>query len=47
MAVDSSSTAEMRELGRVLSRILVGDRKVDLSSLPDELAELVMKELGQ
>jgi tetratricopeptide (TPR) repeat protein len=41
MAADSSVPAEIRELGRVLSRILVGDTKVDLSSLPREWAELI------
>ena len=46
MAADSSVPAEMRELGRVLSRILAGDKKVDLSSLSREWAELVKKELG-
>ncbi|MBI5840067.1 MAG: hypothetical protein HZB19_08185 [Chloroflexi bacterium] len=41
MAVDSSVPAEMRELGRVLQRIMIGDRNVDLSSLPREWAELI------
>ena len=45
MAADSSGPAEVRELGRVLQRIMVGDRNVDLSSLPKEWAELVEKEL--
>jgi len=47
MATDSSSTTEMRELGRALSRILNGDTNVDLSRLPEELAELVREELRQ
>ena len=47
MVADSSVPAEVRELGRVLSRIMVGDTKVDLSGLPDWLAEAVRKELGQ
>jgi len=46
MAADSSVPAEMRELGRVLQRIMIGDKNVDLSSLPKEWAELVKRELG-
>ena len=46
MAADSSVPAEMRELGRVLQRIMLGDRNADLSSLPKEWAELVKRELG-
>jgi hypothetical protein len=41
MAADSSVPAEMRELGRVLQRIMIGDRNVDLSSLPREWGELI------
>jgi hypothetical protein len=41
MAADSSVTAEVRELGRVLQRIMIGDRNVDLSSLPREWVELI------
>jgi hypothetical protein len=43
MAADSSVPAEMRELGRVLSRIMIGDRNVDLSSLPREWAEVIQR----
>ena len=43
MAADSSIPAEVRELGRVLSRIMIGDRNADLSSLPREWAEVVRK----
>jgi len=42
MAADSSISAEMRELGRVLSRIMAGDTKVDLSGLPEEWAKVVL-----
>jgi tetratricopeptide (TPR) repeat protein len=45
MAADSSVPAEMRELGRVLSRIMIGDKKVDLSRLPENLAEAIRTEL--
>jgi hypothetical protein len=45
MAADSSVPAEMRELGRVLQRIMIGDTKVDLSALPPELADFIQKEL--
>jgi hypothetical protein len=43
MAADSSVPAEMRELGRVLQRIMLGERNVDLSSLPREWAELIQR----
>ena len=43
LAADSSVPAEMRELGRVLQRIMIGDRNVDLSSLLREWAEAVKK----
>ena len=46
MAADSSVPAEVRELGRALQRIMLGDRNVDLSSLPRKWAELVKRELG-
>ena len=45
MAADASVPAEMRELGRVLSRIMAGDTKVDLSALTSQLREAVEKEL--
>ena len=46
MAADSSVPAEMRELGRVLQRIMIGDKNVDLLSLPREWADAIerMKE---
>ncbi len=47
MAADSSAPAEMRELGRVLQRIMLGDKNVDLSSLPREWAELVRKTIHE
>ncbi|MEK6753326.1 MAG: tetratricopeptide repeat protein [Chloroflexota bacterium] len=43
MAADSSVPAEMRELGRVLQRIMIGDRYVDLSSLPREWVEIIQR----
>jgi hypothetical protein len=43
MAADSSVPAEMRELGRVLSRILVGDVKADISNLPEDIREIIRK----
>ena len=46
MAADSSVPAEMRELGRVLQRIMIGDKNVDLSSLPRKWAELVRKAMA-
>ncbi|MBI5840068.1 MAG: tetratricopeptide repeat protein [Chloroflexi bacterium] len=47
MAADSSVPAEMRELGRVLQRIMIGDRNVDLSSLPREWAEAVKRTIHE
>lgn len=41
MAADANAPAEIRELGRVLVRIMAGDTKVDLSGLPARLAETV------
>jgi len=41
MAADASVPAEMRELGRVLTRIMAGDTQVDLSALRSELREAV------
>ena len=41
MAADASVPAEMRELGRVIQRVMLGDRNVDLSSLPREWAEVM------
>jgi len=46
MAADSNVPAEMRELGRVLQRIMIGDKNADLSSLPREWAELVRKAMA-
>ena len=43
IAADSSVPAEMRELGRVLQRIMIGDKNADLSSLPKEWAELIQR----
>jgi len=47
MAADSSVPAEMRELRRVLQRIMIGDRNDDLSSLPREVREIVEKALEE
>ena len=47
MAADPSVPAEMCELGKVLQRIMIGDKNVDLSSLPKEWVELVKRELGE
>ncbi|MEW6085477.1 MAG: hypothetical protein AB1607_12865 [Chloroflexota bacterium] len=47
MAADSSAPEELQELGRVLQRIMIGDRNVDLSSLPREWAEMVKKTIHE
>jgi len=46
MAADSSVPAELRELGRVIQRVMLGDRNVDLLSLPMDWADAIerMKE---
>jgi hypothetical protein len=36
MAADAGSPAAARELGRVLTRLMAGDARVDLSALPRE-----------
>ncbi|RJP54125.1 MAG: hypothetical protein C4583_03445 [Anaerolineaceae bacterium] len=41
MAADSSAPKELQELGKVLQRIMIGDKNPDLSSLPKELADLI------
>ncbi len=46
MAADSSVPAELRELGRVIQRVMLGDKNVDLSSLPREWAEAVRREMA-
>jgi hypothetical protein len=43
MAADSSAPKELQELGRVLQRIMLGERNIDLSSLPREWAELIQR----
>ena len=45
MAADSSAPREVQELGRVLQRIMLGDKNVDLSGLREEWAEAVRKAL--
>jgi hypothetical protein len=45
MANDLDASEELRALGRVLQRIMIGDTKADLTSLPPELADLVRKAL--
>jgi hypothetical protein len=43
MAADSSAPQELQQLGRVLQRIMLGERNVDLSSLPREWAEVIQR----
>ncbi|MCQ3938424.1 MAG: hypothetical protein DPW18_15450 [Chloroflexi bacterium] len=47
MAADSGTPKELQELGRVLQRIMLGDKNVDLSSLPREWAEVVEKTIHE
>ena len=45
MARDEKLPAEFRELGKVLQKILSGEKSPDLSALPDELAEMLKEAL--
>jgi tetratricopeptide (TPR) repeat protein len=45
LAIDSNSPAELQSLGKVLQRIMIGDKNVDLSALTDELREMVEQAL--
>jgi len=47
MAGDPDAPDDLHTLGRVLQRIMIGDTKADLSSLPPELAEIVRKVLQE
>ena len=41
MAKDEIASVELRALGHVLQRILIGDKHPDLSSLPKEWSDLI------
>lgn len=47
MAADSSAPKELQELGRVLQRVMLGERKVDLSGLPEAWAEEIKKAIHE
>ena len=46
MAADSNAPKELRALGRTLQRVMLGDKNVDLSSLPKEWAEAVERAMA-
>jgi len=46
LAIDSNARAELQSLGKVLQRIMIGQKNVDLSALTDELREMVEKALA-
>jgi len=46
MVIDSNAPAELQSLGKMLQRIMIGEKNVDLSVLTDELREMVEKALG-
>lgn len=46
MAVASNAPAELQALSKVLLRIMIGEKNVDLSVLPTELREMVEKALA-
>lgn len=41
LASDSNAPKEFQELGRVIQRVMLGDRNVNLSSLPREWIDLI------
>jgi tetratricopeptide (TPR) repeat protein len=45
IAIDSNTPAELQVLGKVLQRIMIGEKNVDLSALTNELREIVEKAL--
>lgn len=45
--MDSSVPREVQELGRVVQRVMLGDRNVAVSSLPREWVEMVKKEMRE
>jgi len=45
LAIDSNAPAELQSLGKVLQRIMISEKNVDLSALTDELREMVEKAL--
>jgi hypothetical protein len=45
LASDSNAPKEVQELGRVIQRVMIGDKNADLSSLPREWAEAITKAL--
>ncbi len=45
--VGFSTPREVQELGRVLTRIIAGDTKVDLSGLPEERRETIERTMDE
>lgn len=45
LAIDPNTPAELQSLGKVLQCIMIGEKNVDLSTLTDELREMVEKAL--
>jgi len=43
MVTDSNAPKEVQELGRVIQRVMLGDKNADVSSLPREWAEAIAK----
>ncbi|MEJ5241631.1 MAG: NB-ARC domain-containing protein [Anaerolineales bacterium] len=46
MAADPAAPAELRELGKILQRLMSGETSVDLSTLPPAWAEAIRREMG-
>ncbi len=47
MATDKNLPPEVRELATILRKFMAGIKDPDLSTLPEELAEMVREELGE
>jgi len=45
MASNSNAPKDLQELGRVIQRVMLGDKNVEVSSLPREWAEDITKAL--
>jgi len=43
MASDSNAPAELQSLGKVLQRIIIGEKNVDMPALTVEFREIVKK----
>jgi len=47
LAIDSNAPAELQSLCKVLQRIMVGEKNIDLSTLTEELREMVERTIRE